>query len=71
MIDMKNRQKNKSTDKIIKIPRNNKGGGSPNSVPGNSKNYDITDLSSGHANLRSSESDLLSGIMKGVIIYIP
>ena len=44
---------------------NNKGGGgSPNSISSNIKNYDISDLQPEHANSGSSESDLVSGKKK-------
>ena len=49
---------------------NNKSDGSPNSIPGNTKNYDILGLQPGHANPGSSESDLVSGKMKEAVIYI-
>ena len=47
----------------------NKGGGSPNNIPGNIKYSDISDLQPGHANPGSSESDLVSGKMKKAVIY--
>ena len=50
---------------------NNKSGGYPDSIPGNTKNYITSGLQPGHANPNpgSSESDLVSNKMKEVVIY--
>jgi len=61
--------KYESTDKIIKIPMNNKGDGSPNNIPENIKYHDTSLLQPEHANLWSSEIDLVSGKMREVVIY--
>ena len=47
---------------------NQKGGGSPNNILGNTKYYDTSDLQPRYANSGSLESDLLSDKMKEAVI---
>ena len=56
-----------STNKITKIPINQVGNRSPNNIKENTKYYDTKGLQPG-PNPGSSESDLVSGKMKEVII---
>jgi len=48
---------------------NNKGIGSLNIILGYNRYSVISDLQPGHANSRSSESELVSGNMKEAVIY--
>ena len=48
---------------------NNKGDGSSYNIAGYNRYSVISDLQSGHANIGSSESDLVSGKMKEVVTY--
>jgi len=43
---------------------------SPNSISGNTKNYDTSGLQPRHENSGSSENDLMSDKMKETVIYI-
>jgi len=69
MIDMNNRDQYRNKNRIIKILMNNIGDESTRCIQWNIWYYDISDLQHGHANLGSSESDLVSDKMKKAVIY--